>query len=72
MVISLAVANATAQFKNHLPDLDVEILRKDFTIDDVEWEVLASSTYDAAHEFVPLYNFSSLDESNDNNSPGAL
>jgi hypothetical protein len=36
-VISLAVANAAVLFKNHLPDLDVEIFRKDFTIDDVEW-----------------------------------
>jgi hypothetical protein len=27
------MANATALFKNHLPDLDMEILRKDFTID---------------------------------------
>jgi hypothetical protein len=38
MVISLAVANAAALFKNYLPDLDVEILRKDFTIDHAEWE----------------------------------
>jgi hypothetical protein len=72
MVISSAVANAATLFKNHLPDLDVEILHKDFTIDDVEWEVLASRTYDAAHEFVSFYDFSSLAESNDNNSPKAL
>jgi hypothetical protein len=36
-VISLAVANAATLFKNHLPNLDMEILRKDFTIDDAEW-----------------------------------
>jgi hypothetical protein len=53
-----------------MPNLDVEILRKDFTIDDVEWEALANSSYDASHEFVPLYDFSSLTESDDNNSPG--
>jgi hypothetical protein len=66
------VANVVGLFKNHLPDLDVEILRKDFTIDDVEWEALANSSYDASHEFVPLYDFSSLTESDDNNNPGTL
>jgi hypothetical protein len=56
-VISSAVANDVALFKNHLPDLDVEILHKDFTIDDVEREALANSAYDAAHDFVSLYDF---------------
>jgi hypothetical protein len=72
VVISLTVANTAALFKNHLPDLDMEILHKDFTIDDVEQEALANSAYDAAHEFVSLYDFSSLAESDDNNSPRAL
>jgi hypothetical protein len=71
-VISLVVANAMALMKNHLPDFDVEILHKDFTIDDVERETLVNSTYDAAHDFVSLYDFSSLAESNDNNSSEAL
>jgi hypothetical protein len=71
-VISSAVANVVSLFKNHLPDLDVEILRKDFTIDDVEQEALANSVYDATHDFVSLYDFSSLAESDDNNSPGTL
>jgi uncharacterized tellurite resistance protein B-like protein len=71
-VISLAVANAAALFKNHLPDLDTEILRKDFTIDDTEWEALANRAYDVAHEFVSLYDFSSLAESDDNNDPETL
>jgi hypothetical protein len=71
-VISSVVANAMALMKNHLPDFDVEILRKDFTIDDVERETLVNSTYDAAHDFVSLYDFSSLAESNDNNSSEAL
>jgi hypothetical protein len=72
MVISSAVANAAALFKNDLSDLDVEILHKDFTIDDAEWETLANSAYDAAHDFVSLYDFSSLAESDRNNSPRAL
>jgi hypothetical protein len=48
-VISLAVANIAALFKNHLPDLDMEILRKDFTIDNAEREALANSAYNTAH-----------------------
>jgi hypothetical protein len=66
------VANTVILFKNHLPDLDVEILRMDFTIDDVEQEALANRAYDAAHDFVSLYDFSSLTESDDNNSPRTL
>jgi hypothetical protein len=34
MEISSAVANVVMLFKNHLPDLNMEILCKDFTIDD--------------------------------------
>jgi hypothetical protein len=71
-VISSAVANVAALIKNHLLDLDVEILHKDFTVDDVDREILVNSTYDVAHDFVSLYNFFSLAESNDNNSLGAL
>jgi uncharacterized tellurite resistance protein B-like protein len=66
------VANAAVLFKNHPPDLDMEILRKNFTIDDVEWEALVNSAYDAAHEFVSLYDFFSLTKFDDNNSPKTL
>jgi hypothetical protein len=69
---SSTVANAVALMKNHLPDLDMEILHKDFTVDDVERETLVNSAYDAAHDFVSLYDFSSLAESDDNSSPRAL
>jgi hypothetical protein len=72
MVISSAVANDVALLKNHLHDLDVEILRKDFIVDDAEWEALPNSAYDTAHDFVSLYDFSSLAEFDDNNSPRAL
>jgi hypothetical protein len=71
-VISSAVANAVALMKNHLPDPDMEIFCKDFTDDDAEQETLVNSAYDAAHDFVSLYDFSSLAESDDNNSPRAL
>jgi hypothetical protein len=68
-VISSSVANSAVLFKNHMSDLDMEILREDFTIDYAEWEALSNSAYDIAHDFVSLYDFSSLTESGDNNSP---
>jgi hypothetical protein len=46
-MISSAVAHATALFKNHLPDLNMELLSQDFTVDDVERETLVSSAFDA-------------------------
>jgi hypothetical protein len=69
---SSTVANAVVLTKNHLPDLDMKILRKDFTVDDVEWETLANNAYDAAQDFVSLYDFFSLAESDDNTSSRAL
>jgi hypothetical protein len=71
-VISSAVTNAMVLVKNHLSNLDMEILCKDFTVNDAERETLVNSTYDVAHDFVSLYDFSSLAESNDNNCPRAL
>jgi hypothetical protein len=49
-----------ALMKNHLPDLDLEILCKDFTVDDVEREVLVNSAYDATQDFFSLYDFPAL------------
>jgi hypothetical protein len=50
-MISMAVANAMALLKIHLSDLDVELLCKDFTVDEAEREALTSGAYDDAHEF---------------------
>jgi hypothetical protein len=72
MMISSAVAHTAALFKNHLPDLNMEILRQDFTMDDVEREALVSSVFDAAQDFVSSYDFTSLVESDDNDSPKGL
>jgi hypothetical protein len=72
MLISSAVAHVAALFKNHLPDLNMELLRQDFTMDDAELETLVSSAFDAAQVFVSSYDFTSLAESNDNDSPKAL
>jgi hypothetical protein len=72
MMISSTVAHAAALVKNHLPDVNMELLRQDFTMDDAERESLVSSTFDAAHDFVSSYDFTSLAESDDNNNPKAL
>jgi hypothetical protein len=72
MMISSTVAHTVALFKNHLPDLNMEILRQDFTMDDVEREALVSNAFDAAQDFVSLYDFTSLVESDDNDSPKGL
>jgi hypothetical protein len=72
MMISSAVAHAAALFKNHLPDLNMEILRQDFTVDDAEREALVSSAFDAAQDFVSSYDFTSLVQSDDNDSPKGL
>jgi chromosome segregation ATPase len=72
MMISSAVAHAVALFKNHLPDLNMELLRQDFTVDDAKHEILVSNTFDAAQDFVSSYDFTSLIECDDNDSPKAL
>jgi hypothetical protein len=72
MMISSAMAHTAALFKNHLSDLNMEILRQDFTVDDAEREALVSGAFDAAQDFVSSYDFTSLVESDDNDSPKGL
>jgi hypothetical protein len=72
IMISSAVAHTAALFKNHLLNLNMEILREDFTVDDAEREALVSSVFDAAQDFVSSYDFTSLVESDDNDSPKGL
>jgi hypothetical protein len=72
LMILMAVANAMALLKSHLPDLDVELLRKDFAVDEVEREALTSGAYDAAHEFASSYDFSSLAESSNSYMSSSL
>jgi hypothetical protein len=69
LMISMAVANAMTLLKSHLPDLDVELLRKDFAVDEAKCEASTSGAYDAAHEFASSCDFSSLAKSKDNGSP---
>jgi hypothetical protein len=72
MMISSAVAHVVVLFKNHLPDLNVELLHQDFTVDDAERKTLVSNVFDAAQDFISSYDFTSLVESDDNDSPKAL
>jgi hypothetical protein len=72
MMISLTVAHAAALFKNHLPDLNMELLRQDFTVDDAEHETIVSSAFDATQDFVSSYDITNIAESDDNDSPKAL
>jgi hypothetical protein len=69
MMISSTVAHVAVLFKNHLPDLNMELLRQDFTMDDAERKTLVSSIFDAAQDFVSSYDFASLAESDNNDSP---
>jgi hypothetical protein len=66
------VAHVTVLFKNHLPDLNLELLRQDFTMNDAKRETLVSSVFDVAQDFVSSYDFASLVESDDNDNPKAL
>jgi hypothetical protein len=68
-MISLMVAQVVAFVKNRMPDFDVEILRRDFSITEVERDALVDSVYDTAQYFVSQYDFSLLNESDDNASP---
>jgi hypothetical protein len=72
MMIFSTVAHVATLFKNHLPDLIMKLLCQDFTVDDAEHETLVSSAFDAAQNFVSLYDSASLVESDDNDSPKAL
>jgi hypothetical protein len=49
-MISLAVAHAVSLFKSHLPDLNMELLRPDFIVDNAEHETLVSSAFNAAQD----------------------
>jgi hypothetical protein len=72
LMISTVMDNVMALLKSHLPDLDVELLCKDFAVDEVNHEALTSGAYDATHEFASSYDFSSLAEFEDNDSPKTM
>jgi hypothetical protein len=69
-VISSTVAYAVALLKSHTLDLDTEQLRRDFPFDnDEERDVLVESVYDTTQHFVSQYDFSAINDPDDNGSP---
>jgi hypothetical protein len=68
MMISSTVAYAAVLFRHHLPDLNMDLIRQDFTVDDTEHETLVSSAFDTAQDFISLYDFVSLIQSDDKDS----
>jgi hypothetical protein len=68
---SSAVAHTMALVTSHMPDFDVEILRRDFPISGEERDALVDSVYDVAQYFVSQYDFSILTESDGNANPDA-
>jgi hypothetical protein len=54
-MISSTVAHAAVLFKNHLPGLNLELLRQDFTVNDAERETLVSSAFDVALKTLYLH-----------------
>jgi hypothetical protein len=58
--------------KRYTPDLDRELLHRDYQFDDdEEWDALIDSMYDTAQHFVSQYNFSVVNDQDDKGSPGA-
>jgi hypothetical protein len=49
--------------------MNIELLHHDFTMDDAEREILVSRAFDVAQDFISSYDFTSLAESDDNDSP---
>jgi hypothetical protein len=72
MMISSTVVHVATLFKNHLLDLNMELLRQDFTMNDAERETLVSNSFDTTQDFISSYDFASLIGSDDNDNPKAL
>jgi hypothetical protein len=72
MVISLAVAHVVALLKWYIPDLDTELLRRDYPFDDEEErDTLIDNMYRTTQHFVSQYDFSIVNDQDDKGSPGA-
>jgi hypothetical protein len=51
-MISSVVAHVAALFNNYLLNLDMEILRKDFVVDEAACETLVASAYDVTQDIL--------------------
>jgi hypothetical protein len=73
MVISSEVAHAVVLLKSYVPDLDLELFRKDYPFgDDEEQErdALINTVYDPTQFFMSHYDFSVANDQEDKGSPG--
>jgi hypothetical protein len=63
VVISLVVVHAVALLKSYKPDLDLELLRKEYPVkDDKERDTLIDSMFKTAQHFVHQYEFFVVDD----------
>jgi hypothetical protein len=70
VVISSAMAHTVALLKIHTPDLETKQLRRDFLFDNnEERDALIDNVYDTAQHFVSQYDFSVVNDQDDNGSP---
>jgi hypothetical protein len=69
MVISSTVAHTVALPKSYVPNLDTELLHKDYPFeDDEERDTLIDSVYETAQYFVSQYDFSVVNDHSDEGS----
>jgi hypothetical protein len=67
-VMALAVAHTVGLLKSYVPDLDLELLHKEYQCEtDAERDVLVDGTFDASQHFMFSYDFSMIC---DHSSPG--
>jgi hypothetical protein len=74
VVIPSVVAHVVALLKSYFPDLDLELLHKDYPFGDDEeheWDALINNAYDFAQYFMSQYDFSMANDQDDEGSPGA-
>jgi hypothetical protein len=71
-VISSTAALAVALLMSYVLDLDIELLHRDYPFeDDDEQDTLIDSMYETAQHFVSQYDFSIVNDQDDEGSPGA-
>jgi hypothetical protein len=71
IVISSVVVHIVVLLKSYIPDLDPELLHKDYPLeDDEERDTLIDSVYETAQYFVSQYDFSVVKDQGDEGSSG--
>jgi hypothetical protein len=63
MVISSVVAHGVVLLKSYIPDLDADLLHKNYHFeDDEERDTLIESMYETSQQFVSQYDFSVVND----------